>query len=77
MTTPSEDMAEIYSFIITDNKLLKNKTDKDTILKNKVSYLKNQLLLIDKSLKFFEIANINERFLKFGKFLRYSLVIDL
>tara|TARA_Y100000992_G_scaffold295080_1_gene255581 strand:- start:1613 stop:2350 length:738 start_codon:yes stop_codon:yes gene_type:complete len=52
MTTPSEDMAEIYSFIITDNKLLKNKTDKDTILKNKVSYLKNQLLLIDKSLKF-------------------------
>jgi hypothetical protein len=52
MTTPSEDMAEIYSFIITGNKLLKNKTDKDTILKNKVSYLKNQLLLIDKSLKF-------------------------
>ena len=52
MTTPSEDMAEIYSFLITDHKLLKNKTDKDTILKNKVSYLKNQLLLIDKSLKF-------------------------
>ncbi len=52
MTTPSEDMAEIYSYLITDSKLLKNLTDKDKILKNKVSYLKNQLLLIDKSLKF-------------------------
>ena len=40
MTTPSEDMAEIYSFMMTDKELLKNVINKDSILKNKVSYLK-------------------------------------
>ena len=52
MTTPSEDMAEIYSFMMTDKKLLKNVINKDSILENKVSYLKKKLMLIDENLKF-------------------------
>ena len=52
MTTPSEDMAEIYSFMMTDKKLLKNVINKDSILENKVSYLKKKLILIDENLKF-------------------------
>jgi len=52
MTTPSEDMAEIYSFMIMDKELLKNIVDKDSILKNKVSYLKKRLRQIDDNLKF-------------------------
>ena len=52
MTTPSEDMAEIYSFMMTDKKLLKNVINKDSILENKVSYLKKKLMLIAENLKF-------------------------
>tara|TARA_Y100000590_G_scaffold449049_1_gene586592 strand:- start:644 stop:1381 length:738 start_codon:yes stop_codon:yes gene_type:complete len=52
MTTPSEDMAEIYSFLITNKKLLKKITINDSVLGNKVSYLKQQLLIIDKNLNF-------------------------
>lgn len=50
MTTPSEDMAEIFSFLITNQRLIKEITKNDTVLKKKVSYLKKQLSLIDKNL---------------------------
>ena len=52
MTTPSEDMAEIYSFMMTDKKLLKNVINEDSILEKKVSYLKKKQMLIDENLNF-------------------------
>ena len=36
----SEDMAEVFSFLITDKKNIENKTKKDSILFNKVEYIK-------------------------------------
>ena len=52
MSTPSEDMAEIFSFLITDKKNVENKALKDSVLKKKISYIKKTLLKIDKEFKF-------------------------
>ena len=49
---PSEDMAEIFSFLMTNGKLLENIIESDLILKNKVNYLKNNLKLIDNNFVF-------------------------
>ena len=49
---PSEDMAEIFSFLMTNGKLVENIIESDLILKNKVNYLKNNLKLIDNSFVF-------------------------
>ena len=49
---PSEDMAEIFSFLMTNGKLLENIIKSDLILKNKVNYLKNNLKLIDNNFVF-------------------------
>ena len=35
MSTPSEDMAEVFSFLITDRKNIENKAVKDSVLKKK------------------------------------------
>ena len=37
----SEDMAEVFSFLITDKTNIENKTKKDPILLNKVNYIKS------------------------------------
>jgi len=52
MSTPSEDMAEIFSFLITDRKNIENKALKDPVLKKKISYIKKTLLKIDQKFKF-------------------------
>ena len=49
---PSEDMAEIFSFLITDKKNIENKALKDPVLKKKISYIKKTLLKIDQEFKF-------------------------
>ena len=49
---PSEDMAEIFSFLMTNIKLVENIIKSDLILKNKVNYLKNNLKLIDNNFVF-------------------------
>jgi hypothetical protein len=49
---PSEDMAEIFSFLMTNKELVENIIQSDLILKNKVEYLKKNLKLIDNSFIF-------------------------
>ena len=47
-----EDMAEIYSFLMTKNIELKKVIQKDKVLKKKINFIKSNILLIDKSFKF-------------------------
>jgi len=52
MSTPSEDMAEVFSFLITRREKIENIALKDDILKKKIIYIKNNLLKIDDQFKF-------------------------
>jgi len=52
MSTESEDMAEIFSFLITERHKIEDKALKDSILSKKIFYLKKNLLKIDKNFKF-------------------------
>ena len=45
---PSEDMAEIFSFLMTDKETIEDKINKDKILNNKVNFIKSNLAKIDK-----------------------------
>ena len=45
---PSEDMAEIFSFLMTEKEVIENKIKNDEILKNKVNFIKLNLAKIDK-----------------------------
>ena len=47
---PSEDMAEIFSFLMTDKNLVKEKIKNDKILSNKVNFIKFGLAKIDKNI---------------------------
>ena len=47
---PSEDMAEIFSFLMTDKKIIKEKIKNDKILFNKVNFIKFSLAKIDKNI---------------------------
>ena len=47
---PSEDMAEIFSFLMTDKYLVKEKIKNDKILFNKVNFIKFGLAKIDKNI---------------------------
>ena len=49
---PSEDMAEVFSFLMTDKAKVEVKSDDDMILKNKIDFIKSSLLKIDSSFKF-------------------------
>ncbi len=49
---PSEDMAEIFSFLMTNKELVEKKIENDLILKNKVKYLEENLKLIDNNFIF-------------------------
>ena len=44
----SEDMAEVFSFLITDKINIENKTKKDSILLNKIEYIKKGIDIIEK-----------------------------
>ena len=52
MSTPSEDMAEVFSFIITNKKILKNIALNDPILNKKILFIKKNILKIDKTFNF-------------------------
>ena len=52
MSTASEDMAEIFSFLMTNKNELSKIASNDIIIKNKISYLKNEIRKIDKNFKF-------------------------
>ena len=52
MTTPSEHMAELFSFLIAEKKIIKKKALNDLILNKKISYIKKNILEIDKNFKF-------------------------
>ena len=47
---PSEDMAEIFSFLMTDKELIEDKINSDKILSNKVNFIKLNLAKIDKNI---------------------------
>ena len=47
---PSEDMAEIFSFLMTDKETIEDKINSDKILKNKVNFIKTNLAKIDKNI---------------------------
>ena len=47
---PSEDMAEIFSFLMTEKNMVENKIEKDEILKNKIYFIKYSLSKIDKNI---------------------------
>ena len=49
---PSEDMAEVFSFLMTDKAKVEDKSDKDIILKKKINFIKSSLSKIDSSFKF-------------------------
>ena len=50
MSTPSEDMAEIFSFLMTDKETIEDKINSDKILNNKVNFIKLNLAKIDKNI---------------------------
>ncbi len=47
---PSEDMAEIFSFLMVNKNLIEEKIKKDSILKNKVNFIKTNIFKIDKNI---------------------------
>ena len=51
-STPSEDMAELFSFLTVDEDKIKKKALKDPILSKKISFLEKKLLKIDTNFKF-------------------------
>lgn len=51
-STASEDMAETFSFLMTDKKKIENKALKDLILNKKILFIKKNILKIDKNFKF-------------------------
>ena len=47
---PSEDMAEIFSFLMVNKNLIEEKIKNDTILSNKVNFIKTNIFKIDESI---------------------------
>ena len=52
MSTASEDMAEVFSFLIIDKKKIENKALIDTILNKKILFIKTNILKIDENFNF-------------------------
>ena len=52
MSTVSEDMAEVFSFLMTDKKKIEDKSLKDPILYKKIVFLKKNILKIDENFNF-------------------------
>ena len=52
MSTASEDMAEIFSFLMTDKNNLSNIILQDSVLNIKINFLKNEIKKIDNNFKF-------------------------
>jgi hypothetical protein len=47
---PSEDMAEIFSFLMTNKEIIEKKINNDKVLYNKVNFIKLNLAKIDKNI---------------------------
>ena len=47
---PSEDMAEIFSFLMVNKNLIEEKIKKDSILNNKVNFIKTNIFKIDENI---------------------------
>ena len=52
MSTPSEDMAEVFSFLMINKKLIEGKASMDPILNNKILLIKNNILKIHENFNF-------------------------
>ena len=52
MSTASEDMAEVFSFLVYDKKKVDEKSFNDPILKNKTSFFKRNILKINNNFSF-------------------------
>ena len=52
MSTPYEDMAEVYSFMKTNKKILIKRSKKDKIIKKKITFLEDRILKLDKNFKY-------------------------
>ena len=52
MSTPSEDMAEVFSFLMINKKMIEDKASKDPILNNKILLIKNNILKIHENFNF-------------------------
>ena len=52
MSTPSEDMAEVFSFLMINKKMIEDKASIDPILNNKILLIKNNILKIDENFNF-------------------------
>ena len=52
MSTPSEDMAEVFSFLMINKKIIEDKASMDPILNNKILLIKNNILKIHGNFNF-------------------------
>ena len=52
MSTPYEDMAEVYSFMKTNKKILIERSKKDEIIKKKITFLEKQISKLDINFKY-------------------------
>ena len=52
MSTPSEDMAEVFSFLMINKKLIEGKASMDPILNNKILLIKNNIFKIHENFNF-------------------------
>ncbi len=52
MSTPSEDMAEVFSFLMINKKMIEDKASMDPILNNKILLIKNNILKIYENFNF-------------------------
>ena len=52
MSTASEDMAEVFSFLMVNKKKIEKQSLKDPILKDKISFIKKYILEIDNNFTF-------------------------
>ena len=51
-TIPSEDMAEVFSYLMVNKKIINKKIKNDPILEKKILYIKEKLFKIDNTFKF-------------------------
>ena len=52
MSTPSEDMAEVFSFLMINKKMIEDKASMDPILNNKILLIKNNIFKIHENFNF-------------------------
>ena len=52
MSTASEDMAEVFSFLMISKKMIEKKASMDPILNKKIFFIKKNILKIDENFSF-------------------------